>query len=182
MKKYYLILALCLILFNNVFAQTINKADKFGRRQGYWKIYLPSFADKRNDTREGFYYNDKLIGVWQVKNSNGEILKEEIFYDTTQSKMQEIKHFLNGNVQSSGFLIARPHVDSIRIFDPKVKKERTILTSTKLMREGKWSFYYENGILQSEGNYKADVKMGEWKYYNEKGELINMEDVNKIKL
>lgn len=33
-------------------------------------------------------------------------------------------------------------------------------------------FYFEDGSIQSRGNYEHGLKTGEWKIYNEKGELI----------
>lgn len=43
------------------------------------------------------------------------------------------------------------------------------------MKEGKridsWKCYYENGKLQTEGNYTADLKEGYWKLYHTNGKL-----------
>lgn len=70
-------------------------------------------------------------------------------------------------------------------------------------RHGKWSYYYENGFLWSEGNffhgkrdgyallfydngrkmvdgeYKENVPVGEWRFYNEQGELVKTVDADE---
>ena len=38
---------------------------------------------------------------------------------------------------------------------------------------GEGNFYYEDGSLQSKGNYTQGFKTGEWKVYDEKGEITN---------
>ena len=43
--------------------------------------------------------------------------------------------------------------------------------------EGQIKKYYENGILKAEGNYKDwRIKIGEWKYYNQNGNLESIKD------
>ena len=38
---------------------------------------------------------------------------------------------------------------------------------------GEGNFYYEDGSLQSKGNYTHGFKTGEWKVYDEKGKITN---------
>ena len=44
------------------------------------------------------------------------------------------------------------------------------------MKQGRWIYYYDSGNEESEGQYIADKKKGVWKYYNEKGGLIEEEE------
>jgi antitoxin component YwqK of YwqJK toxin-antitoxin module len=176
MPKLWIALALALT-YNSLFCQKINQMDRQNRRQGYWKVYLPSQADLKNNVREGFYFNNKLIGVWTIKTANGDILEEEIFYDTLTYKVQENKYFLNHNLRSSGFTTSVPYADSLLVIDPKHKKATKIHTQTRQMRQGKWTFYHETGTLESEGSYKDDLKVGKWKYYGESGQLMKTEEL-----
>ena len=40
-------------------------------------------------------------------------------------------------------------------------------------KNGKIEKYYENGQLEFEGHYKNDRKIGEWKWFDESGNIIN---------
>ncbi len=40
--------------------------------------------------------------------------------------------------------------------------------------EGIWTSYYPNGNIRCEGNYKNGKQQSAWTYYNEKGEIINI--------
>lgn len=44
---------------------------------------------------------------------------------------------------------------------------------------GTGKFYYEDGNLQSSGNYTHGLKSGSWKVYDEKGKLINTDNFDK---
>ena len=39
---------------------------------------------------------------------------------------------------------------------------------------GEWKFYYENGELKSEGNFISGLKEGEWMYYHDNGKLSSL--------
>src|SRR5438132_1047647 len=51
-----------------------------------------------------------------------------------------------------------------------------------IKKDGPYFYYYENGKLKIEGWYSNDEKSGEWKYYDEKGKLVNTEKYAKGKL
>ena len=40
------------------------------------------------------------------------------------------------------------------------------------MEVGKHKYYYPNGKIKEEGKYSAGLKDGDWKKYNEEGELV----------
>ncbi len=48
--------------------------------------------------------------------------------------------------------------------------------------DGKWArngvgrAYYDHGVLEREGTYKNNVRVGEWKYYDQDGKLLRTED------
>ena len=43
-------------------------------------------------------------------------------------------------------------------------------------KEGKWKYFYGNGLMMSEGEYKDGHKVGKWKYWNKNGKLITVRD------
>jgi antitoxin component YwqK of YwqJK toxin-antitoxin module len=43
-------------------------------------------------------------------------------------------------------------------------------------KHGPYYMYFENGKLQISGSYNADQKDGEWKYYDDKGKLLKIEN------
>ena len=43
------------------------------------------------------------------------------------------------------------------------------------IRDGKWKFFYENGILEQEGFYKNGKPEGEWRWYYETGNILREE-------
>ena len=44
---------------------------------------------------------------------------------------------------------------------------------------GEGNFYYEDGSLQSKGNYTHGFKTGEWSVYDEKGKITNTDSYDK---
>ena len=44
---------------------------------------------------------------------------------------------------------------------------------------GTGKFYYQNGSLQSSGNYLHGIKTGQWKVYDEKGKLTSTDEFDK---
>jgi antitoxin component YwqK of YwqJK toxin-antitoxin module len=38
-------------------------------------------------------------------------------------------------------------------------------------RTGRWTCYYPGGVIKSTGKVKGSLKYGEWRYFNEKGDL-----------
>ena len=48
--------------------------------------------------------------------------------------------------------------------------------------DGKWArngvgrAYYDHGVLEREGTYKNNVRVGEWKYYDAEGKLLRTEE------
>jgi uncharacterized protein len=42
------------------------------------------------------------------------------------------------------------------------------------LKQGRWKFFYENGLVREEGTYKDDRKNGYFKEYNEEGNLLTV--------
>ncbi len=48
-------------------------------------------------------------------------------------------------------------------------------STTVHLKHGPYFYYYEDGKIKISGQYKDDKKQGEWKYYDEKGNLQKTE-------
>ena len=71
----------------------------------------------------------------------------------------------------------------IRIFFASYYKNGQLQANLPLDEFGQYhgtgNFYYEDGSLQSSGNYNHGLKAGPWKVYNESGKLIATDTFNK---
>lgn len=153
----------------------INFTDKRGLRQGYWKISMPDHMGHTSNILSGFYYNGKKIGVWTLSNYSGQVIHNEIYYDTSGYKVEFKEYHLNGQLKSTGFYFRVYQRDTISIFDERAKAYSNYVTDSVLKKQNKWSYFYDNGLLESQGLYENDKKVGIWKYFNKKGELIKEE-------
>lgn len=157
--------------------QTRNFIDKNGNAQGFWKISIPDTLGSTRDFMEGFYYNGIKVGVWIKKTHENFIYEERIYFDTLKNKVQVNNYHLNGNLKSTGFLYPIPYSDTVYVYDDKTKSNsKPIIIESMLARKGKWTFYYSNGNIESEGVYEGDTKKGKWVYYKENGEVLKIED------
>lgn len=162
---------------NKIIKTTRNVKDELGRYQGLFQMPMPDSIGNLRNILEGFYYNGHEIGVWKLKNESGKIYWEDIYFDTLGIKIQHSSYYSNGNLKSTGFMHFIPHKDSvIGEYNFNEKKYDYIPTSELLVKNGKWTYYFDNGNLKSEGLYVDDKKKDKWKYYNENGELIRTED------
>lgn len=101
-----------------------------------------------------FYVSKKDASICQLmKDSAGKI--RQIVIAKNNVRVLFVPYYANGSIQ------ADLPVDEFGQF------------------HGKGSFYYENGEVQSSGNYVHGFKTGEWKSYTESGELINTDTYNE---
>ena len=156
--------------------QTRNFEDLQGREQGFWRIAIPDGFGHTSNTSEGFYFNGVPIGVWVKRTREGKIYQERIYFDTIKHKIREINYYLNGNLKSSGFLYSEPVRDSVMDFDPISNRDTLAYITRRLFQKGVWTFYHPNGVKESDGFYSKDLKVGSWKYYDDKGNLLKVEE------
>ena len=75
-------------------------------------------------------------------------------------------------------------IDTSFVFDPETGNDSIEYDTNKVMlKDGPFKDFHINGKVKEEGMYKAfygyDKKVGVWKFYNEKGELIREIDFDK---
>ena len=102
----------------------------------------------------------KKICVYKEKGSTKELLKETTFYPGKKMQMEGtfkdnlrngrwIYYYKNGKIWSEGFF-----------------KEGK--------NDGKRITYFENGRVRYEAYYKEDLRVGKWKFFDEKGHLLQV--------
>lgn len=97
------------------------------------------YANGQVSTEE-FYKNGLMTGIWKGFYADGKP-SFLINFETGEST----NWFENGSIQSKG----------------KV--------NSNMAQEGKWVIYYQNGQINTEGNYSNGQKTGVWTFYNESG-------------
>src|ERR1017187_6569298 len=99
MKRFVLIGS---FIFSSVlaFAQTqadsINKKDAEGKRQGSWAVYKDNKIDEK-----GVYQDGKKTGIWKGWYPNGN-LKFEITFDKGRQFGKAVLYYENGKVSEQG--------------------------------------------------------------------------------
>lgn len=137
-----------------------------------------------------YYENDKKNGCAQRFDTTG-YLSEEVFYidDVIQGEKDwyypsgELKRtvfFVEGKESGQAFEYSEEGVIiTEEIYENGYLKDRE--TYNRLDENGKrtgiWREYYNDGTLKSESNYKEGQKFGISKYYNQKGKLLDIQDM-----
>jgi antitoxin component YwqK of YwqJK toxin-antitoxin module len=145
------------------------------------KAINKSFSKSGILIAEGIYLDQKKDSVWRIySDADGVLLSEEtykndhlegvtiVYYPGTSQKAEETyyiggikngtskKFFENGQMMS---------VTNFRDDQP----------------EGMFTFFYESGLVQLEGNYKNGFKFGKWVSYDEQGNLLSEEEYKEQK-
>ena len=138
---------------------------KGGQKSGKWE------ESDRQSTFTGNYKSDKKEGKWteiwlgekQVEKyySNGDSVRKIRFYIGSQNQKEYeinkkdrsfISWHKNNQKASEGFL--KGHISNKG-------------------REGQWTYWYENGQLESKGSYEDGIETGKWTYWYDDGQKIS---------
>lgn len=96
----------------------------------------------------------KEIGVFKQGFKNG------LWETTYKNKTVKIENWTNGLI-----------LGAYKVFNTKGKSLYETVFGKKGISKYK-DYYYKTGVLKVEGNYTYGRKVGEWFYYNEKGDKI----------
>ncbi|QNM86170.1 toxin-antitoxin system YwqK family antitoxin [Polaribacter pectinis] len=144
-KRLFFVLAFfaCFFTSEDSNAQKINQFDKNKKRTGVWKKYYPN----KRIRYSGKFKNGKEVGVFK-------------FYDITQSDHPVIiKTFF----EDSDSLFVQFYTLSGKI------ETEGVLNGKK--RTGNWKYFYPDGTLLSEENYKDGKLEGEQLIYYPDGQV-----------
>ena len=78
------------------------------------------------------------------------------YYDEEKTKLKEVYNFIEVNTFS--------------------ERGDNQIIGTKMVKHGPYFYYYENGKLRIQGNYKRDQRHGTWTYYDESGKTLRVEE------
>lgn len=135
-------------------ADTINRFDKDGKRQGYWIQKYPSGKTRY----EGYFKDDNPSGVFKRYYEN-DTLQSVLFYSSDGKEADAIFFHSNGFIASAGKYINRK-------------------------REGKWSFYSSviQGYLVAEETYRDNLKNGpSFRYHPDKTIAEKLTYINDVR-
>ena len=162
----------------------INRIDKFGLKQGVWKVFFDN--DKLKEETE--YLDDKRNGFYRVYNSDGTLaLSEkykngELVIDKKSTTKFEVKRnfYTGGKVKSIVNVINDKRQGVEKIYDEKgnvisgklFEDDKPVaegITDENGNRQGEWKFFYEDGTVYSIGKYKDGKRIDEWKFLFQNG-------------
>lgn len=130
---------------------------KGGKKNGLKITYQPGETISENfvnDVKQGntlYYYPDGKLRLFiPFVNGLEEGISKEFAPEGTVITYVEYK---------KGFMVSRERIN---------RKDRNGL------KQGRWKFFYDNGLVKLDGVYKDDRKNGYFKEYDEKGQLLSV--------
>lgn len=128
-----------------------------GKKEGLWKNYNRRSEFLESETN---YKNDKIHGINNRYNQEGNLISKSIFYAEIEKDGVLLKNVFDGNRQefsAKGVLT----LNESYIFGK---------------RNGLYERFSENGILLESGNYKNNLKVGLWQNFDTKG--VKNQEIN----
>lgn len=161
---------------NEIKTKEINVTDHNGLAQGYWKVPMPDqYGHSGYD--EGFFFNGKPIGVWKRYDMYRRVIEKKIFADTSDTDIEICQYdYDTGNLRGREDMKYFPANDIMNIpsADRGVSDSYFIIDRV-LKKNGLWTYYFNNGWIESIGEYKEDQKVGRWRYYDIDGKLLRID-------
>ncbi len=150
-----------LLISGITFAQTpqndtINKTDKNGRKQGYWRK-----KDEKGKLKyEGYFINDKPQGEFKYYYPEGNIKAVSYFYNNGGRSFTKT-YYPNGKLMSEGYYLNEKK-DSIwkyyNGYDVIVREE----FYKNYLKHGNWKTFSNDGMLIETTTWKNGIKDGPW--------------------
>ncbi len=150
MKIKFCLLLFCLPFILSAQTTKLSMDEVEGRQE----VSMDDVTGKSTDGVYRYYAKGAtkpFTGILYANHPNGEVNSWQQFVDGI-GEGEWINYYDNGNYREIG------NYDQNKVTGP-IKK------------------YYRNGVLQAAGNYKDwRIRIGEWKYYDEQGNLVKTED------
>ena len=166
----------------------INQTDDRGYKQGLWREYY----DNDNIRIERNYKDNLLNGYYREYDERGRVIVSKFYnagVEIEKDPEEEIKIEIvnqfddDGKMVASGGFIEGIPVGVHREYteDKAVVKTREFNESGNVVSQGvmdekglkneSWKFYFPNGNVRSEGEFRANLRVGEWKFFYPDGKL-----------
>ena len=133
------------------------------RRVGTWIFY---FSNGKIE-QEGNYKNGRLDGLWKWYYPNGKILREEYYQDGKEDG-PFVEYDSLGNIITKG-----NYIEGMKEGEwfYHVGDHTEIGKYTNDLKDGYWTYYFENGDTEFRGKFLRGLPDGKHKYYYENGEV-----------
>jgi antitoxin component YwqK of YwqJK toxin-antitoxin module len=152
--------------FEIVEGDTINYIDENNMKQGFWKIFgrmkrMPGYEPDQV-IEQGNFKNSRKQGLWTKFFPSGKT-KSEIEYVNSRPNGTYKTYFENGQVEEEGTWKNNRNTSGFKRYyeNGQVSQEFAFNTSGK--RDGKQTYFYENGQVMIE----ADIEAGKEKFVKE---------------
>jgi len=160
-----IIYTITLFLFTvSVFSQNINKFDANGKRHGMW--------EKKNTKGEllykGEFNHGTPINEFKYFFSDNTV-KATIKYENS-SIAHSTTYYYNGKIKAKGDYVNKKRNGKWNFFS----EEGVVISNENYIngvKEGVSKTFYPSGKLLEKINYKNDIKEGEWLQYFESGKI-----------
>ena len=142
----------------------------FYNEEGELILQITYKEDKKNGLRriirekeivEENFVNDVKQGITKYYFTDGKLKKTVPFVDGLENGMaleyNEEGMIINLIEYKKGFIVNRDKIN---------RKDKNGL------KQGKWIYFYDDGIVRQEGNYRNDMKNGYFKEYDKDGNLV----------
>lgn len=142
---------------------TLNLVDNKGLKQGKWVQSFPELRGNPGYEEEGVFVNDKKNGVWRKFTPEGDLLAIENYMNGGKDGLQQYFTFVGTLIREEnwrGFNPEDPY-DTIPVYGT----ESNAVVEFKIVKAEPYS-----------------VKHGTWKYYDDQGRLINVEEYDRNRL
>lgn len=162
-------------------ADTLNRLDEQGRRQGWWRITGPK-ADKPGYAdgqliEEGRYADNKRTGVWRSYWPTGKT-KAEVRYDMGRPKGAYTTYYADGKVEEQGTWDLDRNTGRFQRWHPNGQLAQDFTFDPNGVRDGVQRYYHENGQLEVEVTIRNGQEEGTLKRYYANGDVQQVAQFN----
>jgi len=176
---FKLLVIFCFIIHPIVANQTIdkplNQKDKLGKKQGKWVYYgkdrSKSGHPENVKIEEGYFKNDRKVGVWIYYYEDGLTPKLIGNYTNNRPEGNYTKFYPNGKIEETGSFIRNKNIDTLRQYYPNGKIRFEAVYNQQGKENGTIKFYHATGNLEIKYNSKAGIPTGKAERYFENGDV-----------
>jgi antitoxin component YwqK of YwqJK toxin-antitoxin module len=170
-------------IFNQVKSQHSKLLDGNRVDKEHNEYYLVKYFPNENIAREGAFNDSKKNGLWKFYNYEGQKLYEINYFDSliTLNDSIEFKSFgekyeydLTGKLLSKSYVIEKNEkYDCSNSDHYEIRQFFTTWQANDTLKRinGYVKNYYDNGVIQSEGQMQNGLPTGVWKIYDPNGKL-----------
>ncbi|MFN8241271.1 MAG: toxin-antitoxin system YwqK family antitoxin [Bacteroidales bacterium] len=168
--KLFCITFIFLAITSSVYPQladTINRTDTKGMKQGYWIKKYPN----GNRQYEGYFRNDKPVGILR-RYFDTDTLRSVMMHKPDGKTVETIIYHPNGYIASKGTFVNQIK-EGIWEFYSSASKNHLMLSETyhDNLKDGETLKYYPSGAILEKMNYSKDIKNGSWTQYYPDGRI-----------